>query len=429
MPTGKITKRSVDAAEKGAADSFLWDDELKGFGLKVTSKGAKSYVFQYRLGGRGTKTKRWTIGSHGSPWTPSTARDEAERLARLVGQGVDPVEDARKRAQQAVTLEFGAYLKTFSEQYLEVEWGRSWKLAKRRLEMHVLPSLKGRALTDITKADINAIFDKLRTQPASARNTWAALRKMLTWAEKRGDIAVSVMASMDAPPVVKSRKRTLSQDEILALWRATLTLADPFGQFVRLLLITLQRRNEVADLAWKELSHNEGVWRLPGERAKNGLDHLVPLSSLAVAEFTALRWKHRGLVFTTTGDTSISGFSKLKKRLDGLMATELQKIADERAEAAGEASHKVEMEPWRLHDLRRTGTTQMQRLGFPIEVTERVINHHQGGETAGIRGIYNLYEYQDEKTRALQTWADWLGQLITGAKPASNIVQIAAARS
>ena len=84
-------------------------------------------------------------------------------------------------------------------------------------------------------------------------------------------------------------------------------------------------------------------------------------------------------------------------------------------------------EPWRLHDLRRTGTTRMQRLGFPIEVTERVINHHQGGSAAGIRGIYNLYDYQDEKTRALQAWSDWLDQLVTGAKPASNVVPISAA--
>jgi integrase len=419
----------VEAVPKGTGDVFLWDDELRGFGLKVTPAGKRSYVYQYRIGGRGSKTRRWTIGSHGSPWTPTTARDEAERLALLVGQGLDPVDAERKRRQDAVTLEFSAYLDLFVTQYLEVEWGSSWKLAKRRLEMHVLPSLKNRVLTDLTKADINAVFDKMRGQPASARNTWAALGKMLAWAEKRGDIPLSVMKTMDAPPTVKARRRTLSPDEILALWRATRLLNKPFGQFVRLLLITLQRRNEVGGLWWKELSHNEGLWRLPAERAKNGLDHLVPLSSLAVVELTSLRWKHRGLVFTTTGETHISGYSKLKTRLDSLMLTELQKIADKRAEEADEPRHVAELAPWRLHDLRRTGTTQMQRLGFPIEVTERVINHHQGGEASGIRGIYNLYEYQDEKTRALQAWADWLDQLITDAKPASNVVPIAVARS
>ena len=97
MATGRITKRSVDAVQAAASDTFLWDDELRGFGLKVTPAGKRSYVYQYRLGGRGAKTKRWTLGSHGSPWTATTARAEAERLALLVGQGVDPVEAERVR--------------------------------------------------------------------------------------------------------------------------------------------------------------------------------------------------------------------------------------------------------------------------------------------------------------------------------------------
>jgi integrase len=285
-------------------------------------------------------------------------------------------------------------------------------------------------LPAIDKPLINSVFDKLKDRPALARNVWAALSKLMSWATKqRGDLAINVMASMDPPPGASARKRVLSDDEILALWRATYKLNDPFGRFIRLLLITLQRRSEVGGLWWKELSHNEGLWRLPSDRTKNGLDHLVPLSTLAVAELEGFGWKHRGLAFTTTGKTAISGFSKLKKRIDKLMLDELQKIADERAEAAGEKPEPVEIDPWRFHDLRRTGTTRMQALGIAIEVTERVINHHQGGEASGIRGIYNLYEYQTEKTHALQAWSDWLEQLVTGASPASNVVQLAAARA
>ncbi len=426
MASGKITKRSVDAAAANERDTFLWDDELRGFGLKVTPAGKKSYVFQYRLGGRETKTRRWTIGGHGSPWTPASARAEAERLGKLVGQGIDPVEADRQRKREAVTLEFGAYLDTFRDNYLRTDWGSSWLQAYRQLQMHVLPSLRGMTLPAIGKTEINSVFDKLKDRPALARNVWAALAKMMSWATiQRGDLSVNVMAAMEPPAGASARKRVLSPDEVLALWRATLKLDEPFGAFVRLLLITLQRRSEVAGIAWKELSHNEGVWRLPGERAKNGVDHLVPLPSLAMAELEALGWKHRGLAFTTTGKTPISGFSKLKKRLDGLMLLELQKIEEERAEAAGEKPHEVTLEPWRLHDLRRTGTTRMQALKISIEVTERVINHHQGGEAAGIRGIYNQYEYQDEKTRALQAWSDWLEHLISGAEQASNVVQLA----
>jgi integrase len=426
MASGKITKRSVDAVAPGTRDIFLWDDELRGFGLKVTPKGKRSYVFQYRMGGREAKTKRWTIGGHGSPWTATSSRQEAERLAKLVGQGVDPVEADRQRKRDAATLEFGAYLETFRDNYLKPNWGSSWPQAYRRLEMYALPTLRGVPLTSIDKPLINSIFDKLADRPALARNVWTALSKLMTWATKqRGDLATNVMASMDPPAGAAARKRVLSDDELLALWRATHRLNQPFGEFVRLLLVTLQRRNEVAGIWWKELSHNEGLWRLPGERTKNSLDHLVPLPTLATAELEALGWKHRGLAFSTTGKTPISGFSKLKKKLDGYMLEELQKIADERAEEAGEEPETVTLNPWRLHDLRRTGTTRMQRLGISIEVTERVINHHQGGEAAGIRSIYNLYEYQDEKTRALQAWSDWLKQLVNGAEQAQNVVPIA----
>lgn len=427
LATGKITKRSVDALGPGAADRFLWDDELRGFGLKVTPAGKRSYVYQYRLGGRETKTRRWTIGGHGSPWTATSARTEAERLARLVGQGIDPVEDDRKRKRDATTLEFGAYLDTFRDNYLKTDWGSSWEQAYRQLELHVLPTLKGMVLPSIGKPEINSVFDKLKDRPALARNVWAALAKMMSWATiQRGDLVVNVMASMEAPAGVSARKRVLSQDELLALWRASLRLDATFGSFVRMLIVTLQRRSEVAELPWKELSQAEGLWRLPGERAKNGMDHLVPLSTMAIAELASLGWKHRGLVFTTTGRSPISGFSKLKTRLDKLMLAEMQKIEDERAAAADESPHVMTLEPWRLHDLRRTGTTRMQALRISIEVTERVINHHQGGEAAGIRGIYNLYEYQEEKTRALQAWSDWLAQIISGVSTPTNVAPITA---
>jgi len=107
----------------------------------------------------------------------------------------------------------------------------------------------------------------------------------------------------------------------------------------------------------------------------------------------------------------------------------LQLLADAAAEERGEDRHEVKLVPWRLHDLRRTGTTNLQALGFPIEVTERVINHHQGGEASGVRGIYNLHDYYAEKVRALEAWAQHLQSLVSGAPKASNIVQFADARA
>jgi len=424
MATGTITKRSVDALAKGERDVFLWDDELSGFGLKVTPKGVKTYLFQYRMGGRGTATRRFTIGRHG-PLTPDRARALAKDLAFKVHQGVDPVEEAKERERLASTMGFASYVETFTDGYLKTEWGDSWPQAKRQLEMHVVPHLGAKALPNITRSDINPVLDALRDQPALQRNVWAVLSKLFNWAADRDDVSASPLGKMAPPKGVKRRKRILSPDEVLACWRASFSLAPPRGAFVRLLIASLQRRSEVAELPWPELDQAKAVWKLPGERAKNDQDHVVPLNGLAMAELDALGWRRRGFVFlSATGKTPISNFSDIKADLDRLMLPILQELADKRADALGEDRHAVTLDPWRLHDIRRTGTTQMQALGFPIEVTERVINHHEGGEASGIRAVYNLYEYLPEKTRALEAWGAWLERLIAGAEDASNVVTL-----
>ena len=424
MPTGTINKRSVDALKASDRDAFLWDEELSGFGLKVTPKGVKSYLFQYRMGGRGTPTRRYTIGRHG-PLTPDRARQIARDLAFKVHQGIDPVEEERERQRLAATMGFASYVETFTEGYLKTEWGDSWPQAKRQLEMHVVPVLGQKALSEITPSHINPVFDALRDRPALQRNVHAVLRKLFNWAEKRDDVSVSPMGKMDVPKGVKRRKRILSPDELLACWRASYSLTPPRGAFVRVLIATLQRRSEVAALPWAELSQTKAMWDLPDDRAKNGHEHLVPLNALAMAEFDGLGWKRRGVVFpSATGTTPISNFSDIKAELDRLMLPILQDLADERADRLGEDRHTTRLEPWRLHDIRRTGTTQMQALGFPIEVTERVINHHEGGEASGIRAVYNLYEYLPEKTRALESWGAWLEKLISGAEDAPNVVAL-----
>lgn len=426
MATAKLTKRTVDATHAGTKDIFVWDDEQSGFGLKVTPAGGKVFLYQYRLGGRGTKTKRWTIGRFGAPWTADGARDEAKRLARLVDQGVDPVEEQKERRRKEATLGFAAYVETFSSGYLETEWGSSWRQAKRQLEMHCVPKLGKTALPDITAADCNSVLDALSKQPALKRNVWAVLSKLFSWAEEREDIERA--PKMVVPPMVKRRKRILSPNELIAVWRASYSLDNPRGALVRLLMITLQRRSEVAGLPWAELKHNEQVWHLPGDRAKNDEDHIVPLSDLAREELDAIGWKRRGLVLPcSTGSTAVSNFSDMKAALDKAMLPILQQLADEQADAAGEERHEIEWQPWRLHDLRRTGTTNLQALGFPIEVTERVINHHQGGEASGIKATYNLWEYVPEKTRALQAWADHLRQLVFDEEAPSNVVPLARA--
>lgn len=429
----KITKRSVDAApkpEKG--DAYYWDTELRGFGLRVTKNGVRSYVVQYRLLSR--PARRVTIGIHGSPWTAEKARAKAEDILISVKQGEDPAVVAKNRKRAAVDLEFSKYVETFTDGYLKHEWGDTWAHARRQLELHVVPHLKGRPLPEIKKHEVSDVIDSLLDRPALARNTHAVLRKLFTWAVNRGDLLASPICA--APAGVKARKRVLTPDEVVALWKASQKLTEPFGSYVRLLVVTLQRRCEVAGLPWSELSQPISMWRLDGERVKNEEDHLVPLSPLAVSVLDKLAggvgedgkqptWKRKGLLFTTTGKTPISGFGKLKAKLDVHMLPILQKMADDRADALGEACETVFLKPWRFHDIRRTGTTQMQALGIPIEVTEKVINH-KSGETAGIRGVYNLHAYTAEKRQALEAWGNYLERLIKGAEKPS-VVSIGAA--
>lgn len=416
MARCKITKRAVDAAAIPAAnDTYLWDTEVRGFGLRVTPRGVRSYVLQYRLKNR--PARRLTIGMHGSPWTAEKAREEAVRLLLMVRQGTDPMDLSRRVAQEALDLEFASYALRFRDLYLKTEWKDSWSLAFRRLEQHVTPRFKGRGLPSIGRQDVTALLDSLRDRPALALSVHAVLRKLFRWAVSRGDLTSSPIADMASPAPLRSRTRFLLDNELTAVWHGSHGLNEPFGAFIRLLICTLQRRNEVAGLRWEEISREGSLWSLPAERAKNEKRHLIPLCGLAIAELEKLGWQDSGFVLSTTGRSPISGFSKMKAALDKMVTADLQ-------ESSKGAGTVATLARWTLHDLRRTGTTTMQALGTPIEVTEKVINH-TSGETAGIRGVYNLHAYTGEKRIALQAWNDHLARLLipenaTRANPTSR---------
>lgn len=408
MPTAKITKQSVDALKSGSKDTFLWDDELKGFGVRATPNGARSYVLQYRMGGREAPSRRYTIGRHGSPWTPQTARREAERLSIMVHQGIDPVQADHDRRRQAIDLAFDSYVESFTELYLRKRW-KQWSLGAGVLRREAVSVLGRKPLPTIRRSDVAAIFDRLDDRPAVARLTHATLRKLFRWAVSRGDLDRSPLEGMEPPPPVPARERVLSDDEIAMVWAGSDDLGFPFASLVRLLLLTGQRRDEVASLDWAELDRTERLWTLPSSRAKNRRPHLVPLSGPVVAVLDDLaggdKWPNRGLVFSTTGKTPVSGFSKAKRRLDDYMAQAL----------GGED----QLQAWRLHDLRRTVATNFQRLGVRFEVTEAVLNHISGSRS-GIGGVYQRHDWQDEKKEALVKWSNRVLQISISSGGGAN---------
>lgn len=413
MATGKVNKRTVDALKPSAGVGFLWDDELKGFGAKITPAGALSYVYQYRMGGREAKTRRYSIGTHGSPWTPTTARTEAERLALLVAQGVDPADADKKRRHEAVSLAFKSYAQTFHDSCKGDGWR---KLVERSLRLHVVPVLGTRALPTITRTDVVAVFDAMpEEQQAGRRNVFAILRRLFKWAIWRGDLMRSPMEGMETPPPVKARDRVLSNNELRRVWLAAPGCHRCFGPILRLLILTGQRREEVTGMAWEELDRAAAMWRIPGVRTKNGEPHTVPLSTLAIEIIDQLakgdKWPRRGLVFTTSTGAAFTAHSKGKEKIDKLLAKD-----------SGN-----DVPNWRLHDLRRTLATGFQVLGIRFEVTEAVLNHLSGAR-AGVAGVYQRHHWTDEKRIALQAWADHIVQLLTETDH-TNVVTLAQRRA
>jgi integrase len=198
----------------------------------------------------------------------------------------------------------------------------------------------------------------------------------------------------------------LTEGELAWLWVALENFPEPFGPLFQVLLLTGQRRSEVAGMRWDEvrgLGTAEPLWDLPGHRTKNGQPHLIPLAP-AVKDILLERRRTSALVFTTTNSTAVSGFSKAKSLLDARI-TELLRNSDHPS-----------LIPWTLHDLRRTMVTVMnERLGIQPHVVEAVVNHTSGIAKRGVAGVYNRALYLDDRRNALLAWSGYLNTL---TKPA-----------
>lgn len=446
MATGLIGKRAVDDCHPGAKPVYLWDTKDTGFGLLVLPSGVKSYIYQYRLGGKAGKTRRYTIGRHGADWTPDRARKRAQELKAQVVRGIDPIDAEREsfaerqQVQRAKVeaerllkeLAFSNYVDHFLKNGLDSDTrDRTKGIYGQALRSHAVPVLKQKPLPQIRKPDINKVLDKIPAkQPAVRRNVFAVLRILMNWAVDRGDLEASPMATMKAPAAAESRDRVLSDDELALALRAADTLGAPFGPFYRLIFMTGQRREECAAAEWKEFDRAAATWTLPADRTKNGEAHIVPLAPALVAILDRLagqegadepKWPRKGYLFSTDrGKEHVKGYSRAKARLDAAMA----KLANEDAAEAGEGVEPLKVEAWRIHDARRTLATGFQRLGIRFEVTEALLNHVSGASRSGVAAVYQRHNWADEKRAALIAWAEFLDRL-TAPVEADNVVPFA----
>jgi len=387
----------------GKAREYLWDTTLPGFGLMATDRGARSYVVQYRIVGTG-RSRRMRIGD------PATLNlDEARRLARAklgeVAGGADPQAQrlAERQAHRAgrrdtVAVVVHRFLERRAKPHL-----RWYPELKRTLERDVVSKWRDRAISDIADTDVATLVEAVADRaPIQANKTLVAIKMLLNWCVDRRILRASPAAGLKPPTPEKSRDRVLADDELRAVWLAADAEPFPFGPCIKLLILTAQRRDEVAGLQWTELDLDAETWIIPATRAKNGEAHEVQLSAQAVDILRQLpRVNDSDLVFTTTGSSKISGFSKLKRRLD--------------------AASKVE--GWIFHDLRRTATTGMASLGIPPHVADKILNHRQG-TIRGVAKVYNRFQYQPERRTALQAWANYVEAILNRRSGHSNIVPI-----
>ena len=403
----KLTKRVVEAAERAAGDQYLWDAEVKGFGLKVTPAGRKVFVFQYRMGGRGAKTERYTIGEYRSPYTVDGARGEAVRLLAEVKAGRNPAEAKRveRRSEPNRARLFGDLAAEFVERHAKPNT-RDWRKTEYLLRRDVLPFWATRPVREITRRDVIELIDRVADRGARihANRVLAAVRVLFNWLLSRGVIEASPAAGVKAPGAEMVRERVLSEDELREVWRAADATPYPFGPFFRLLILTAQRRDEVAGMRWSEIDEARALWTIPGDRAKNGRAHEVPLSGAALEiQCSIPRVEGSDFVFSTNGRSSISGFSKAKARLDRDSGIGL-----------------TDRDEWRVHDIRRSVTTFMAEMGIAPHVVDKLLNH-VSGSIHGVAAVYNRHGYTDERRRALDAWAQRLAAIVAD-EPRSNIV-------
>jgi integrase len=405
-----------------------------GFAVRVTAAGTKSFVLFHRAGGRKflETLGRWDANPQGGTLTVRDAIVRADRLAKDIknGRREDPRPERTRRLQDGDKpdgLKIGGdwkgdaddqkdpgLLDLFIERYAKKNL-RSAGMIEQQFRRLVKPRIGDISIYELKRSQVSRMLDEIAEEngPRMADLVLAYVRKAFNWYEVNGhddDFRSPVVRGMArTKPKERKRKRVLADDEIRDLWTALDAGTEPacFAPYVKSLLLCATRRNESARMHSAEIEGD--LWTIPGERYKNKLDHVVPLTAQALALIgekpTNLK-KNAWFIFSTTnGAKAFSGFSKAKRELD-------KAIAAIRQEATREP-----MANWTLHDLRRTARSLMSRAKVPTDHAERALGHVMGG----VRETYDRYEYLDEKRDAFEKLAAMVNNILN---PESNVIAL-----
>lgn len=436
----KLTKQTIekliaDARGKKGPQLELIDDREPGLRIRAGERSTK-WSLSVRL--KDGKRTRITLG----PWPElgiSDAREAARDARREIAKGIDP-NAAKKEAARAAEIA-RKNRRSLADVLDEYERGKLSHLRRGSAVRRALDGRKGllrdlvrREPREITRADIT---DAVRRQSkvgkgVGANRNLAYARAFFNWCVAEEIIPANPAGTVKRPAKESQRDRFHTLDELREIWEAAGTLGYPFGHFYRLLIVLPMRREEIAALPVAELDQGsdddptQGVWTLPAGRTKRANALRVPLSPLArsiIKEALADpdRPKDSPFVFSTTGETPVSGFAKGKRRLD-------KAIADARAKAAEAAGAEPQVMPhWTIHDLRTTFNTHAcERLNVDAIVADRILNHVASATTSKIMRVYNKSELFEPRRAALCAWASLIETDVLNSAPA-NVVPLRSA--
>jgi integrase len=447
--------RSLKPAKAGTRYELM-DSHVRGFGVRVTDTGQRSFVLVQRFPGKAHPACR-RIGSVGS-MSLADARQKARHWLKLIGEGIDPAEDEQRIQRERQRERTNTFAAAVEEYIGHAVIGRDPNRPRQRKGEEVVrvfrqvlvPIWGNRPIATLSRADILGVVEGIRDAgtramlashsvrvakscsrpaPDQARNVLGYLKTFFSWMIERGTYGVdtSPCDHLRAARIVgekNSRDRILSDDELVAFWRATARLEYPWGPLYRLLLLTGLRLNEVADASWSEFDLAAGTWTIPAERMKGrnskARAHVVPITAdIAVILQSLPRFDEGDFLFSTMFGAQPAWLStKVKRRLDRRMLRTLRALARSR----GDDPARVSFGSWVNHDLRRTIRSGLSQLRIRSDVAEAILAHAK----PGVRGVYDRFDYFDEKRQALEAWASRVQAIVQARPRTSNVVRFAA---
>ena len=387
MPTIHMTKSAVDALKAASKDTVYWDAGLPGFGVKVTPRSRKVFVVLYRIGGAGSRLRKYTIGPYGRV-TLQMARAEAQKVLAARLEGRDPATEKRESKRRMTADRVDDLIEVFIVQH--VSKTRKAAEISRLLRREVVSRWGNRCVHAIGKRDIVELASEIaqRGTPMAANTLLKVIKTFLNWCVGRAVIDASPAEGVPLPGKEVARDRVLTNNELVSVIRAARQIGGAYGGIVEMLVLTGQRREEVAQMVGDEIDFNSRTWTLPGSRTKNGKPHIVHLSEACI-KLIKRASRSGSYVFSISGVRPFQNFTNAKRVLDELSG----------------------VTGWRLHDLRRTCVSGMARLGVPSHVADKILNH-QSGTISGVAAVYQRHDFLAERKLALERWGQYIETLV-----------------